>query len=282
MLNSNVSYPYPLLRETPEDFNESFFNSNMEVLRENQGFRIIPHFSVNNKQICHLLEKGMLSYALQIQCRSTYYRSIEYIKLGEDLFLQSGLLHDLVELVPCIIAMQEISEYHIDDFVPAYKNDSFKLNKNDVVGIGGKVTFRAYYKADAVKKANSILTVNSDENAERIHVELNHPNINVFLPKDQYDSYMKAGTSTKDQIILLNAVISVPAIAWAISWIDLDDNNDYSDYAWYMTLRAQLEKYSNEDPGALQRYLDDPVSTAQMLIGDNTALSLKILDNREW
>ena len=195
MLNSNIKYPYPLLRETPEDYVSSTFNGNLEVLREDQGFRIVPRFSVNNEQINELINSGMFSYAVQIQCRSTYYRTVEYIKDNTPFFIYGGTVHELVELCPCIIAMKDLEGYLCDDFVPAFKLSPVNIYKNDVVGIGNIIRFRAYYKADEVKKASSVVTVQADATIERIQVDLNKPNIIVTLPQNQYDAYMNIGTS---------------------------------------------------------------------------------------
>lgn len=283
MLNSNINYPYPLLRETAEDFQTAVFSGHMEVLRENKGFRIVPHFSVNNKQIQSYIKSAVLSYAIQIQCRSTFFRTVEYIKDNESLFIPGGQVHELVEICPCIIVMQDIEDYMVDDFVPAFKASSVKLFKGDVVGIGNTIRFRAYYKADEVKKANSVVTVRSDETAERISVDLNHTNIEVTLPKQQYEAYLHAGTSTIDQVTLLTGIVSVPVIAYALSQMTIDDeDSDFSERLWYRSLRALLDKIADGDPSRVETLLEDPFGTAQMMLGDNLSASLAILNNREW
>ena len=282
MLNSNMNYPYPLLRNTAEDYSSTIFTSTLDVLREDQGFRIVPHFSVNNEQICELIQRGLLTYAVQIQCRSTYYRAVEYIRDNNDFFIYGGLVHELVELCPCIIATQDIDGYTNDDFVPAFKISSIRLYKNDVVGIGEVIRFRAYYRADEVKKASSVVTIQSDSDIDRIQVDLNKPNIIVKLPQVQYDTYMRIGTSTSDQVTLLTGIISVPVIALALNEIDSDDDSDYAELPWYKSLRALLDKLGEGDPAKVNSLLEDTLNTAQMMLGDNLVDCLKILDDREW
>ena len=135
MLNSSIKYPYPLLRETPEDFRTSIFTGNLEVLREDQGFRVVPRFTTNNEQINSLIQANIFSYAVQIQCRSTYFRDVEYIKDNNSFFIFGGQVHELVELCPCIIAMQDLEGYSCEDFVPAFKESPVNIYKNDVVGM---------------------------------------------------------------------------------------------------------------------------------------------------
>lgn len=282
MLNSNIKYPYPLLRETAEDFVSATFSGRIEVLREDQGFRIVPQFTVNNNQINDLIKKGVFSFAVQIQCRSTYYRAVEYVVDNKDFFIFGGQVHELVELCPCIIAIQDLENYIIDDFVSAFKKAPINIYKNDVVGIGDTIRFRAYYKADEVKKASSIVTVQVDNEVERIQLNLNQANIIVSLPQAQYDAYMRIGTSTSDQVSLLTGLVSVPVIALALNEINADDESDYAELPWYKSLRAMLDKLADGDPSKVNSLLDDKLSTAQLMLGDNLITSLTILDDREW
>ncbi len=246
MLNSNINYPHPLLRVTTEDFISSKFDGDLEILRETQGFKVIPRFSVNNYQINNLIRTGIFSYA--------------------------------VELCPCIIAMQDLENYLIDDFVPVFKQAPVSVYKNDVVGIGNTIRFHAYYKADEVKKASSVITVQSDDSIERMQVDFNKPNIIVTLPKAQYDTYINIGNNaTSDVITLLTGVVSVPVIALALSEIDPDDENDYADLPWYKSLRASLDKLANGDPATIDKLLEDKLCTAQLMLGDNLSASLNIL-----
>ena len=67
MLNSNLKFPYPVLRTEPEDFQTAIFKDDLEILRESDGFRVIPRFSVNNDQIQTLIKERVLSYGIQIQ-----------------------------------------------------------------------------------------------------------------------------------------------------------------------------------------------------------------------
>ena len=282
MLDSNKKYPYPLLRETAEDYMSSVFSDDLEILREDKGFRIVPRFSVNNEQISALICSGVLSYAIQIQCRSTYYRTVEYVQDNKDFLIPSGLVHELVELCPCIIAMQDIDTYTVDDMLSLFKQIPVSIYKNDVVGIGSVIRFHAYYKADEVKKASSVITVNGDSNLDRIKIELNKPNIQVYLPQSQYDAYLRIGTNTADQVTLLTGIISVPVIARALYEIDIDDDSEYSELAWYKSLKAVNFKLAEGDPAKISNMLENLLQTAQQMLGDNLSESLAILDDREW
>lgn len=282
MLNSDLKFPYPLLRTEAVDYKTSVFTDDLDVLRESNGFRIVPRFSVNNMQIQTLIKERVFSYGIQIQCSSTYYRTIEYIEDNADLFIPGGLVHDQVDICPCIIAIKDLDNFKVDDFVPAFHHVPVKVYTSDVVGIGTVRRFRAYYKADEVKKASSVITVMVKNDIDRITVDLAQPNIYVYLPKTQFDQYMELGTSTTDQVTMLMGLVYVPAITQAISEMSVDGDSDFVDYPWYKSLMASLDKLAGGDSDELASLIEEPFETAQRLLGDNVSTTLQILKNRDW
>ena len=282
MLNSELRFPYPLLRTDAEDYKTAVFTDDLDVLRETNGFRIVPRFSVNNNQIQALINANVLSYGLQIQCSSTYFRTIKYIANNEDFFIPGGLVHGQVDICPCIVALKDIDPFVMDDFVQAFQLVPVKVFTNDVVGIGTVRRFRAYYKADEVKNASSIITVKVKNDIDRISVDLSQANIFVYLPQTQFDSYLDLGTSTSDQVTMLMGLVYVPAITQALSEMDVEGNSEFADQPWYQSLLAALDKLAEGDPDKISTFIDNPFETAQMLLGDNIATTLQILKNRDW
>ena len=282
MLNSDLRFPYPLLREEAVDFSTAVFSDDLDILRESNGFRIVPRFSVNNSQIQELLNAGIFSYGIQIQCSSTYYRAVEYIKNNRDVFIPGGTVHDQVEICPCIVAMEDLIPYSIDDSVTAFHHIPVGVYCSDVVGIGTVRRFRAYYKADQVKKASSVITVQVNKDVDRINIDLGKPNIFVYLPQDQFNSYMDLGTATSDQIKMLMGLIYVPAITQALSAMDVDGDSEFANQPWYKSLMASLDKLAEGDPEKITELIENPFETAQRMIGDNISTTLQILKNRDW
>lgn len=272
-----------MLRPEPIDFKTAFFTDDLDILRETNGFRIVPRFSVNNDQIQALINNQIFSYGIQIQCRSTYYRTIEYIVDNKDIFIPGGKVHNLVEICPCIVALKDLAPYDIEDFVPPFKLESVKVYSGDAIGIGTNRTFRAYYKADEAKKASSLITVREDKGIERIRVDLDQPNIYVYLPQDQHNLYKElGGTATADQLTILMGLIYVPAITQAITEMTVEGDSEYEGHPWYTSLMASLDKLAEGDPDKIESLIDNPFETAQRLLGDNTKSTLQILMNRDW
>ena len=68
MLNVNINYPYPIIRDYLEDYNSTIFEGKLTVSLEKDGYYVKPKFEINNDEINKLIETGFLSYAIEVQC----------------------------------------------------------------------------------------------------------------------------------------------------------------------------------------------------------------------
>ena len=81
MLNININYPYPVIREYTDDYQSTEFIGELKVLLEPDGYAVHTNFEINNKGIQNLLSKGFL----HMRWRSNAYRlglenCIQYMK----------------------------------------------------------------------------------------------------------------------------------------------------------------------------------------------------------
>lgn len=55
MLNININYPYPVIREYTDDYQSTEFIGELKVLLEPDGYAVHTNFEINNKGIQILL-----------------------------------------------------------------------------------------------------------------------------------------------------------------------------------------------------------------------------------
>ena len=284
MLNLRASYPYPLLRPEPLDYKESIFKSGLDIMREEDGFSIVPSFSTENSEVQQLIDEGFATYALQIRCKTTWYRDFIIIKDNQREFISSTLLHDRVELYPCIIMLKNFPGFKSSDFIEAYGDQSFDLSKSDVIGIGIPVYFKAYYESDEIKEPNSIITIDKIDNEEYIKVLLDNPdgNIHVQMPEEQYQKYMNIGTyGNSNKVALLHTTVHIPVIVFALQAMRYDDEDSpdtYSTKGWYKSLETAMLKLCNGNQNEVDELLNDPLNAAERLLRNNMSDALTIID----
>ena len=276
MINLNYSYPYPILRPDTGDYLTSTFVADMRVEPDEDGFLVIPSFSVTNDEVLKLISEGVLSYAVEVSCPSTWFRKLYEVYGNKTFFLPAQNVHDTVELKPAIISKNKIENYYNDDFAGAYNGKSFDIDANSVVGIGYSKTFLASYKDDLIKDASSIISVIGEKKNQYIVNKLEEPTITVVMPEEQFAKYKEIGAFGKEGLIsILNAVIAIPALVEALVIMRHEEdpevyNKDHAEYNWYKSLRVLLKQYSDNDDGKYYKLLEEPTSTAQMLLNNNS------------
>lgn len=153
MLNSMMNYPYPILRNQAIDYKTGIFKVDIKKTNRSKGFDLSIDYDVTNRRIKEMLDQRILAYALQIQCVSTWYRKLEISEnAGQNVFIPTSMVHERVDLCPCIIALKDISNFTNEDFSEDFEGITFSVNTGEVVGIGERQKFDAIYKDDIIKK----------------------------------------------------------------------------------------------------------------------------------
>ena len=133
MLNININYPYPVIREYTDDYQSTEFIGELKVLLEPDGYAVHTNFEINNKGIQILLSKRILTYALEVQCVSTWFRKLYTIHENRVIRLDPQMIHERVELIPCIVVATSIEGFTNEDFAEEYQDMKFDLNAGDIM-----------------------------------------------------------------------------------------------------------------------------------------------------
>ena len=221
MLNININYPYPVIREYTDDYQSTEFIGELKVLLEPDGYAVHTNFEINNKGIQILLSKRILTYALEVQCVSTWFRKLYTIHENRVIRLDPQMIHERVELIPCIVVATSIEGFTNEDFAEEYQDMKFDLNAGDIIGIGQKRTFDALYQNDIIKNGSSIVDVGGNDKLKEIQCDFSQSTIKLTLPADQYENYRSCGYN-RSKYKMLNAILIVPALVEAIGIIAAD------------------------------------------------------------
>ena len=281
MLNININYPYPVIREYTEDYENTIFLGTLSVHLETDGYSIHPAFDIENEQIKDMLLSEDLTYAVEVQCVSTWFRKLYLVKNNEFIKLDSRIIHERVELIPCIVAKKYIENFTNSDFAEEYSGMKFEINAGDIVGIGQKRTFDALYQNDIIKNGSSIVNIGGNDSIKEISCDYSGSIITITLPADQYENYRECGYN-KAKYKMLNAIITIPVLVEAIGIISSDENSQngtsgFESKSWYKTIVVNLKRYAENDEVKYRQLLDRPFTSAELLLGNNSSAALDFL-----
>ena len=277
-----MNYPYPILRANPVDYKSSIFIVDIKKDTQKNGYNLKIAYEVNNNQIKELIDKHILAYAIQLQCISTWYRDLIISDSDiQDIFIPSDMVHERVDLCPCIIATEKIENFTIDDFTEDYDGIPYEINKGEVVAIGERQKFDAIYKNDIIKKGDPIVHFVNDDEATVLYCEWEYDTIRIHLPKEQFRKYNEVGKNEPWKVPMLNAIYVVPVIVQGIYEIYQDEvagrPTTLERYSWYKTLKVLIMKAAKDDASEYKRMLGDPIKTSQRLLNDNSLQAMNLV-----
>ncbi|MDK6445017.1 hypothetical protein QP104_03630 [Alloscardovia omnicolens] len=271
MLNSKISYPYPVVRYYPQDYQNTVFEGTLHVDGPTETYyEVVPEFNINNSQLEQQIRQGVLTYALQVVCSSTWYRELFFVKDNESIKIDSSNLHGKVEVVPCVITAEDINNFSNDDFDEGYQGISFSLRAGDVCAIGRSWYFTVLFERDI---ATSIMRVVRGSKKQQIRCDFESDIIEVQIPEESYEHYYVCGKDESKSNVLIS-IFTTNVIQEALSIMAKKENKYLGDSAWHKTISHKLEELSQREKVDKQVLLEDPLGTAQLLLGNNYIAAL--------
>ena len=281
MLNDNINYPYPVIRDHAEDYKTTVFQGALTVNLQPDGYLIRPNFNISNPGINELIANGTLTYAIEVQSPATWYRKLFLVKENKPFRIDPVFVHERVELLPCIIATVPINGFSNEDFEDEYQGISFAIMPGDIIAIGEARSFDALYQNDVIKNGSSIVSIGGDSAIKEIVCDYSGSIITITLPADQYNDYKECGY-LKSKYKTLNAILTIPALVEAIGIISNDDRSPsqtsgFESKAWYKTIVVNLKRAAENNETKYRQMLDKPFASAELLLGNNYAYALQFV-----
>lgn len=282
MLNANFNYPYPVIRDHIEDYKTTVFTGALTVNLKPDGYLIRPAFEMGNPGIAELISKGSLTYAIEVQSPATWFRRLFPVEANKSIRIDPGLVHERVDLVPCIIATAQILGFANDDFEDEYKGILFDIKPGDIIAIGEARSFDALYQNDVIKNGSSIVSISGDDAVKEIVCDYSGSIIAITLPSNQYNDYKDCGCQ-KEKYKTLNAILIIPVLVEAIGIISNDERNPdqtsgFESKAWYKTIVVNLKRAAENNETKYRQMLEKPFASAELLLGNNYVSALQFVN----
>lgn len=285
MLNANINYPYPVIREYVEDYKTTTFKGAFVVNLQPDGYLVLPNFEIQNADIADFIAEGKMTYALEVQSPATWFRKLFLVNDNKPIRLEPAFLHERVELTPCIVAVASISGFTNQDFEEEYRGMSFEINAGDIIAIGEKRSFDALYQNDIIKNGSSIVSVAGSDSTKEVICDFSSNIIKITLPAEQYEDYKECGYQ-QTKYKTLNAILTIPVLVEAIGIIASDENDPgqtsgFASQAWYKTIVVNLKRAAENNETKYRKMLERPFASAELLLGNNYKSALEFVNMAE-
>ncbi len=243
-IKNNRLFPHPVLSKLNDDYLNSNFSASIKAIETKKDILIDISISLSNNQIIELIEQNIASLVCHIECTKTKFRTTEKLNLGENqIKLSTFMINGNIEIVPMIIASENIKNYKNDDFNKDYDNIGFDIEIGSILAISDQFKIPVIKDIYDMSKIPSIISItkNSDENETKMKIEIHDDKIRILLSKDSYSKYVSIGKSDL-HLPIIHSMIIVPALIFVFDELKSDTNilENYGGYRWFYTIKKRL------------------------------------------
>ena len=271
----NKLFPYPILCEEIDDYKDNIFSVEVKPEKDINKILLKCSMKLNDKVLIEMIERDKVDIVYHIECAKNLYRNIyTSSKLLTEISIDDRDLNGTVDICVFIVASQDIDRYKNDNFNDDYGDESFSIQKGNIMGFYNVPRIHITKDTEELAKMSSIFSISKkNEKDATMEFELTETKIKIYLNQEDYNQYRLIANSGKRELQpVINSMIIMPALIYAFNMIEKSDDLEYEYNRWFIALdkilknsNIVLNKKSICDYGSLklaQKLLNMPISEA--------------------
>ena len=281
MRPSNGLAPYPILAAFRDDYEGSTFSADVECNPGPRSLAVSCNFELYDDALRSLIDHGLASYALHLECGVTSYREV--------VTSQSPIVQYMVPIEQVsgnidactfVVATRPLTGFTSENFHPDYGDSAFDIPQGGILAIGDSYEL-AIDETDDDGVPPSIIRVSRGDRDEQADIKVNTDGdqyIVIRLNPRTYDLYLRQGEGPLADTVF--SLILLPALQDALT--RMASGEEDPDKAWYKSIETLLVAQgisiddlaqggiSTSPMAVAQRIFEDPVARALEAISEQT------------
>lgn len=280
-------FPYPVLADFSDDFQNSSYETDLQYTVATSEFLLTVKHSLDNKEMLELIRNGDAVYSTHVECSKTQTRLVESTSnASQKLIIDPSKVENKIEVCTFVIATREIEKYTNSYFDDDYQGYTFNVSRGDILAVG--YDYNIYIEKERVNNSESIIQFEKAELdfKEPFRINFDTNRLVVTLSKKNYDLYTHL-IEYEELLPVLYSMIGIPVVSSALHVIgaeirDNDSTQDdgYSNKRWYKVLIEKIQE-TGKDPYDYKIYEEssDIIMLAHKILDDPLTNSLNSLVN---
>jgi hypothetical protein len=278
MARRDLNYPYPVLMDGLEDYNDSSFGIECLSAQANPNeleVELMIKYYLDCPGLKKMIDRSEAKIALQVFSKLSSYRKIFYFDSQNEMFLKIPFdkISNKIEIAAYIISQEEslfsLDEHNQDLFF----NVRSEIRKFDKLAIASSITV----DVDPVEMTNEnssifLIQQNSDQKYS-IDIDLSGEKILILMNEKLYHYYITMRENHGLNIFLSSQVI-IPVVVEALKEIELNQYES-NDKRWFKKIVQWLEKRNID----LNKNKRSCISIANEILGDGLMQSFLALND---
>ncbi|WP_303842020.1 hypothetical protein [Selenomonas ruminantium] len=270
-------YPIPVLVRGGDNYKQSSFDTEIDVVRDMHKVKIHLKTSLHNPELEALFNDGSIVTGCHVECSQCCYRRLFTTGNWEDdFYVDEARLNGKVEISTFLTATRDIPGYTSADFSEDYAGLSFDLQQGMRLGTGQWLTFQIEKSQDDFSDSSSIFSIllDVDKKHTELSIDYDERKIQIFLPEDAFNHY-RALSRDPQYTEVLHGMLLIPALMKVFNDMKQSGTEGWQDSRWFLSLRNAYEKAGRNFDQAIQD--GDPFEEAQKLLAGPLAKGLEKL-----
>jgi len=275
-------YPYPVLSQDTDDYEESSFHTVIAPERDGYYLRIGCRSELVNDELVAMLADGKVKFAYHLECAQTGYRVAILTKELETVHLISeNEISGRLQICSFIVACEDLPAYVNSSFHPDYRGFQFSIEAGCVMAVGNQVNIEIEQERRDLAHTPSVFSIikSDDELAQGMMVEMTRKKIVIKLPEREFYNYKSLSNAVIVRPVL-NALVIVPALAYVLAEVarrDATERYIYHSESWYIAIKKALAQRFACDIDSDQLADKNIIELAQKLVDVPISGALNVL-----
>lgn len=278
-VNEKRIYPYPVYREGSDDYKSVGFETNIELLYNNEQATIQFKILIEDNAILKLIDNNQVGVFCHVECSKTKYRQtfeldgtdreIQYINI--DL----SQLNGDIEVICFLVTKEEILDFSDENLIDFYSRKPIRFPQYARIGYSKPFETKIVKHLNVNGEVPSIFSVQVDNTIDIMAYELTNNKITILLPQNEHNIYSDyLGVDPKTKLMMMNLSVLTELISKMQNNIE-----DFESYDWFEVIREAFVKKGFSDFEATSFKSKSAIELAQLLMPELCKNAFKEFDN---
>lgn len=211
----NRLFPYPVLCNETDDYQNNAFETEVKVEERLHDIHIKAKFKLDNLAILDLIRMGMAEYVLHLECSMTYFRKVIKTDINEISYsIPKERVNGEIVVLSMVVAKRRIVSFTSEDLNEDYDGESISFDKASILAYQNLPKIQVFKNYEELAGNESLFAVvkvglPDDEEVHPLSFDLNDDRIKIMVDAKTYACYIhyQQKGSVAMSLLVLPAVI---------------------------------------------------------------------------
>ena len=233
----NRLFPYPVLCDESDDYNDESFDVRSIVQERLHEIHFHVEFHIEDEAIVDLIRMGYAEYILHLECSTTSFRKVIKSEVSEiDYSIPKSIVNVEIAVLAMIVAKRPISNFVSEKLNEDYTEDTINFDKGAILAYKNLPRIYVYKNYEELAGNESLFSIVKigfpDDEIKPLTFNLNEQRIQILVDAKTYEAYIHY----QQKSAIAMSMLVMPALIYMIDELR-EDPNTYANRMWFLKMK---------------------------------------------